>query len=334
MNMPHTQSPKNYAIIGTGAIGGYYGARLQESGHEVHFLLRSDYEYVRQHGLLIESIKGDLALPKINAYNDPSKMPPVDVVIIALKTTQNHLLPKLLKTLIKDDTLVLFLQNGLDVEYSILPLINPDQIIGGLCFICSNKSAPGHIRHLDYGQITLGAFSADKQPRRIPEIMKALAQDFEQSNIPVHLTQDLFMARWRKLVWNVPFNGLSVVLNTTTDKLLANQETRTLATTLMTEVVVAANAWGEKLSSGQGRGIPTMFIQQMLEATEQMKPYRTSMKIDYDEGRPLEIEAIIGNPVRAAQEVDVTTPYMSMLYQQLKFLEQQRQDLRSCAKIT
>ena len=100
MNIPHTQSPKNYAIIGTGAIGGYYGARLQESGHKVHFLLRSDYEHVRQHGLVVESIKGDWALPKINAYNDPSQMPPADVVIIALKTTQNHLLSKLLLTLI------------------------------------------------------------------------------------------------------------------------------------------------------------------------------------------------------------------------------------------
>ena len=325
MNIPPTQSPKNYAIIGTGAIGGYYGARLQEFGHSVHFLLHSDYEHVRQHGLMVESIQGDLALPKINAYNDPRQMPPADVVIIALKSTQNHLLSKLLLTPSQDETVVLILQNGLDVEQSLPPFINPEQIIGGLCFICSNKDGPGHIRHLDYGQITLGAYGADKQPRGITPIMQALARDFEQSNIPVQLTEDLYMARWRKLVWNVPFNGLSVVLDTTTDQLLANQETRALVTTLMTEVVITANAWAEKLSPGQGRGIPTVFIKQMLEATEQMKPYRTSMKIDYDRGRPLEIEAILGNSVRAAQEVDVTTPYMTMLYQQLNFLEQQRQ---------
>lgn len=324
MNIPQTQSFKNYAIIGTGAIGGYYGARLQESGHSVHFLLHSDYEHLRQHGLLVESIKGDLALPKINAYHDPRQMPAAYVVIIALKTTQNHLLDELLPTLIKDNTVVLTLQNGLEVEHSIPPFINPAQIIGGLCFICSNKDGAGHIRHLDYGQITLGAYGADKQPRGITKIMQALAQDFAQSKIPVQLTDDLYMARWRKLVWNVPFNGLSVVLDTATDKLLQNKATRALVKTLMKEVAVTANAWGDKLSLGQGRGIPAVFIEQMIEVTEQIKPYRTSMKIDYDQGRPLEIEAILGNSVRAAQEVNVTTPYMTMLYQQLNFLEQQR----------
>lgn len=324
MKRSQAQSRKNYAIIGTGAIGGYYGARLQEFGHQVHFLLRSDYEHVQNHGIVIKSIKGNFALPKVNAYNDSTKMPPADVVIIALKTTQNHLLSRILLPIIKDETVVVMLQNGLDVEDSIPPFINPGKILGGLCFICSNKDGPGHIRHLDYGQITLGAYSPEKQPRGITPIMEVLAQDFEQSNIPVQLTEDLFMARWRKLMWNIPFNGLSVVLNTTTDKILTNQQTRTLVTKLMNEVLVTANGWGEKLSSGQGRAIPKVLIEQMVEATEQMKPYYTSMKIDYDRGRPLEREAILGNSLRAAQEIDVTTPYMEMLYQQLSFLEEQR----------
>ncbi|MGD1949384.1 MAG: 2-dehydropantoate 2-reductase [Leptolyngbyaceae cyanobacterium] len=163
-------SVKRYAILGTGAIGGYYGARLQQSGCDVHFLLRSDYDHVRKHGLVVKSVNGDITLPQVNACNNPADMPPVDVVVIALKTTQNYGLAKLMPPL-KKDAVVLTLQNGLGIEDDITQLVSPQQIMGGLCFICSNKVGPGHIHHLDYGKIQLGAYSANNQQRELTSAM-------------------------------------------------------------------------------------------------------------------------------------------------------------------
>lgn len=303
----------SYAILGTGALGGYYGACLQRAGLDVHFLVHHDYEHVTKHGLVIESPEGDFTLPQVHAYRDVSEMPRCDVVTVTLKTTQNHLLPQLLPTVLKDDGVVLVLQNGLGIEEKVAQIVGSERVIGGLCFLCSNKIGPGHICHLDYKEIKLGEYAPDYQPRGITEWMHQIAVDFERAGIPIQLAEDLLLARWQKLVWNIPYNGLSVVLNATTDQLMADIHTRSLIEQLMREVVAGARSCD--------RLIHNDFIQEMLEHTVQMKPYRTSMKIDYDERRPLEVEAIFGNPLRAAQEAGVNLTQIAMLYQQLKFLD-------------
>ena len=301
---------RSYAVVGTGAIGGFYGSLLQKSGLEVHFLMHRDYEYVQQHGLAISSINGDFTLPQVNAYNDVKDMPRCDVVLIALKTTQNHLLPDLLPPLIKQGTVVITLQNGLGIEPEIASVVGENiEILGGLCFICSNKISPGKIHHIDYGQIQLAAYGTDG----ITNIMRQIAADFEQAGIPIQMEENLMLTRWKKLVWNIPFNGLSVVLNAKTDAIIADQHGRQMAEQLMREVVAAAGGYGLEIKES--------FIQKRLEDTVKMKPYLTSMKLDYDFHLPMEIEAIFGNPMRAAQQVGVPAPQMTMLYQQLKFLE-------------
>jgi 2-dehydropantoate 2-reductase len=304
---------RSYAIIGTGALGGYYGGKLQQAGLDVHFLLNSDYEYVNLNGLIVESPTGDFTLPCINAYNHTAKMPLCDVVIVALKTTHNYLLPKILPDVIKDDGVVLVLQNGLGVEQEVADIIGADRVIGGLCFLCSNKVAPGHIRHLDYGEIKLGEYAPDYQAVGITERMRQIASDFDSTGIPILLAEDLLLARWQKLVWNIPYNGLSVVLDARTDELMADPDTRVLVEQLMQEVVAGAAACSRIISDS--------FIQKMLDYTVNMKPYRTSMKIDYDEKRSLEVETMFGNPLRAAQKAGVDLPKIAVLYQQLKFLD-------------
>ncbi|HLP92312.1 MAG TPA: putative 2-dehydropantoate 2-reductase [Nostocaceae cyanobacterium] len=303
-----------YAILGTGALGGFYGAKLQKAGNEVHFLLKSDYHQVKEHGLIIESKDGDFTLPQVNAYNDVEKMPHCDVVIVALKTTQNHLLPQMLPSVVKDNGVVLVLQNGLGIEAEIAQIVENIYIIGGLCFLCSNKVGFGHIHHLDYGQITLGEYAVNYESTGITERMRQISEDFENAGIAIELTEDLLLGRWKKLVWNIPYNGLSVILNARTDELMADIHTRQLVENLMLEVQLGAKS--------TGRVIPDNFIQTMLDYTEKMKPYRTSMKIDYDEKRPLEIEAIFGNPIRKTQASGINLPQISCLYQQLKFLDQ------------
>jgi 2-dehydropantoate 2-reductase len=302
-----------YAVLGTGALGGFYGAKLQKAGLDVHFLLRSDYEHVMNHGLVVESKDGDFTLGSVNAYNKVAKIPQCDVVIVALKTTQNHLLPQMLPSVVKDDGVVLVLQNGLGIEEEIAAIVGSDKVIGGLCFLCSNKVSPGHIHHLDYGQITLGEYASNYSPMGITDRMKQIAHDFENAGINIEFAEDLLLARWQKLVWNIPYNGLSVILNATTTELMADTNTRQLIENLMGEVVAGANS--------SARIIPQNFVQLMLDYTINMKPYRTSMKIDYDEHRPLEVEAIFGNLLRTAKTNGVDLPQINCLYRQLKFLD-------------
>jgi len=304
---------RSYAIIGTGALGGFYGARLQRAGCELHFLLHTDYEHVREHGLICESKDGDFTLPRVNAYHDARDMPRCDVVVVALKATQNHLLPELLPPVIKDDGVVLVMQNGLGAEEEVAKIVGPHRVMGGLCFLCSNKVGPGHIRHLDYGHVVLSEFSQ----RGVSERMHAIADDFQRAGIDVQFAEDLAVGRWQKLVWNIPYNGLSVILNATTAELMADSHTRALAEQIMWEVVADAAACGCCIAPG--------FVQEMLDRTDRMKPYRTSMKIDFDEHRPMEVEAIYGNALRAAQAAGAKSPLIEMLYRELKFM-----DARNC----
>lgn len=300
---------KHFAIIGTGAVGGYYGALLQQAGFDTHFLLHSDYDHVHQHGLIVESPNGNTHLPKIKAYNNPKKMPRCDVVVVALKTTANHLLPDILPHIVKDDGIVLTLQNGLGSEEQVADIVGADRVIGGLCFLCSSKIAPGHIRHLDYGLITLGEYRADGLPDGITPRLEQLGADMQSAGISIQLIEDLLLARWKKLVWNIPFNGLSVVRNSMTDVLVKDPETRALCETLMSEVATG--------SAACARPIELAFIERMMMDTEKMAPYATSMKLDFDRGKPMEIESIYGNPLRAAKTKGIAMPETEKLYHQL-----------------
>jgi 2-dehydropantoate 2-reductase len=208
----------------------------------------------------------------------------------------------------------------LGVEAGVAEVVGVERVMGGLCFLCSNKVGPGHIRHLDYKKIEIGEYDAEGDARGVSDRMRAIAADFEQAGIPIALAEDLVLARWKKLMWNIPFNGLSVVLDATTYEMMLDDNARQLAADLMAEVVMGA--------AGQGRQIPPGFLEEMLEHTAEMKPYRTSMKIDYDEARPLEVEAMYGAPLKAAQAANVQLPKIMALYQQLKFLDGRQMKVR------
>lgn len=302
----------SYAVIGTGAIGGFYGAILQKAGFDVHFLLHTDYDWVRQHGLAVRSPLGDFTLTDINAYQQAEKMPACDVAIVALKTNQNHLLSQILPHTVKPDGSVLLLQNGLGMEEEVAKIVPRCRIFGVLCFICSNKVAPGRIDHLDYGQIKIAEYAANYKICGITPPMELLERDFTKAGVEVVLAKDLLLSRWQKLVWNIPFNGLSVILDARTDELMAHGQTRVLVEELMQEVALGASA--------SDRDISPDFLQYMLALTEKMTPYRTSMKLDYDSGRDLEVETMFGNPLRQAASNGVILPKISTLYHQLLFL--------------
>jgi len=297
-----------YGVIGTGALGGFYGGMLARAQQEVHFLFRGDYEYVRQNGLQVDSINGDFHLPDVNAYYNPTEMPVCDVILVCLKTTANHHLPKLIQPLLHTKSVVVLLQNGLGLEEDLLAQLPEVAIAGGLAFICSNKVGPGHIHHLDFGKLIIGSHNVTET-----EILSQLVSDFKSAGIHAELAPDLLSARWHKLVWNIPFNGMTVVLNTTTDRLMANETTRELSRELMLEVIHGANACGIALKES--------LAQQMIDMTIKMKPYAPSMKLDYDFHRPMEIEYIYSKPIQTARNAGFEMHKVSMLEKQLRFIQ-------------
>lgn len=297
-----------YAIVGTGAIGGYYGGRLANSGKDVHFLLNSDYNFVRQNGLKINSVNGNFCIKPINAYNSTIDMPQCDVIIVALKSTQNNILPQILPPLLHNNSIIILVQNGLGLEAQLAKHFPATTIAGGMAFICSSKTGQGEIYHADYGALNVGFFQNDNQT-----IMQQIKADFEQSAVPFNINQDLNEARWRKLVWNMPYNGLCVALNTTTDKLMQNITSRQLVTDIMNEVVEGANACGAIIERS--------FVDKMLNMTDKMRPYAPSMKLDFDNNRAMEITAIYSNPIQMAKQAGYYMYKSEMLEQELLFIE-------------
>jgi len=303
----------NYGIIGTGALGGFYGGMLAKAGQEVHFLFRSDYEHVCKHGLQVDSVNGDFHLPEVNAYPNPEEMPLCDVILVCLKTTGNHHLPELITPMLHSKSVVVLLQNGLGLEEDLSAQLPGVAISGGLAFICSNKIGPGHIHHLDYGKLIVGSYNVSDQ-----EVIPNLVADFHLAGIHSELSPDLKFARWQKLVWNIPFNGMTVVLNTTTDRLMSNDQTRELSKELMLEVIHGANACGVPLKES--------LAQQMIEMTIKMKPYAPSMKLDYDHRRAMEIEYIYSKPLETARRAGFEMHKVAMLEKQLQFIQAHRLD--------
>ena len=296
-----------YGIIGVGGVGGYYGGNLARIGKDVHFLFHSDYEYVAEHGLRVDSCDGNFLLPHVNAYCKATDMPQCDIVLVALKTVNERLLKELLPPLLKSDTLVVLIQNGVGVEADMQSWFPNVSLAAGLAFICSAKAGPGHVNHQCYGSINIGNFSCKNQER-----IDILLDDLHEAGIEA-ASVEYNEARWKKAVWNMPFNGLTVVLNTQTDQLLANPATEQLVRDLMMEVVGASRALGVD-------HVDEPFVEKMMAMTRVMTPYSPSMKLDFDFHRPMEIEYIYSKPIAIAKEAGFHMAKLEMLEQQLRFL--------------
>jgi len=296
-----------YSVIGMGAIGGYYGGRLAHAGLDVHFLSHSDYAYVVERGLQVDSCEGSFHLPHIHAYHSSEDMPQSDVVVVGLKSVNNHLLPELLAPIIKEDTVVVLIQNGIGLEADLQAQFPQLHIVAGLAFICSSKAQPGHVVHECYGSINLGNYSCPQE--RFAEILA----DFRKAGIQA-AEVPYAEARWKKAVWNMPFNGMTVALNTSTDRLLKNPATRQLIYDQMMEVVGAANALGI-------HALTKEFADKMMQMTDEMVPYSPSMKLDFDFHRPMEVYYLYTRPIMEARKVGFDMPKLAMLEAELKFID-------------
>lgn len=296
------------AVIGSGAVGCYYGALLARAGHDVRFLMRRDLAAVRANGLDIRSHLGDFQLREVQAFAASEEIGPVDWVICSLKTTVLDDAERLVKPCLGRSSRILALMNGLGVEERLAAWAAPGRVFGGMAFVCINRGAPGVVHHLKYGRLSLGHLGDDATQTA------ELATLFAGAGAEVTAAPDLCHARWEKLCWNIPFNGLSVAAGGIgTQAIIDDAALRATAERAMREVIAAGNA--DLAARGSASRISEAeMVGRMFALTESMGDYRTSMAIDYVQGQPLEVETILGQPVRRALELGVATPTMDALY--------------------
>jgi 2-dehydropantoate 2-reductase len=298
----HFPEKPRIAIIGAGALGCYYGARLVTAGEDVHFLARSGRAALMVKGLKVKTPTEKISVRKIQVYGSAHEIGPCDLVIIATKATANEALKTILPPLLKPDTAVLTLQNGLGVEEPVADIVGPARVLGAICYIGCMRTAPGVVDCSFPGLMTIGKFGKPAGERT-----QMIASLWRRAGVKCTAQDNLELQRWHKLVWNVPFNGLSIVSGgITTDVIIADEGLRLMARRLMEEVVEAAAKFGHVISRS--------FVDLQFERTAKMGGYRPSSLIDFEEGRDMEIEEIWGEPVRRAKQVGATVPRMEMLY--------------------
>ncbi len=302
---------KRVAVVGAGAVGSYYGMRLAESGHDVRFLMRRDFEAVKSGGLHLSSPLGDLRLERPTVESTPEALAShgeVDWVLVGLKATAIGDLPELVGPLVSSGTRVLAIMNGLTVDREIAAQLPAGtSLFGGLGFIGVIRGEPGRVIHQEFGAVNIGHYGDD------PEELEHAVALFEGSVVEVRPEVCLLKARWEKLGWNVPFNGLCVVAGgVATDEVIHDPALHEAAHQIMREVVAVGNA--DLASAGETSRIDgDALCRQYLTQTAGMGPYRPSTVIDYVAGRPLEVDAIFRQPVERAGELGVPTPWMASL---------------------
>ena len=306
------QSPLGkIAVVGSGAVGCYYGGMLAHARHDVHFLMRADLDAVRRDGLVIFTKGAEVRLPRVQCAGTTAEVGPVDLVLIALKATANRELERLLPPLVGENTALLTLQNGLGNEAFLSERWGAERVMGGLCFVCINRTAPGVIRHLDHGSISIGEFRRAVSPRAC-----AVAEAFKAVGVEANAVDDLEGERWRKLLWNIAFNGLSIAAGANVAEVLADAGLRALARSLMDEVLDAARRLGH--------AIPDSFADWQIERSDSMGAYRPSSMIDFEMGRPVEVEAIWGEPLRQGTAAGAKMPRLEMLHGIIRHVAERR----------
>jgi 2-dehydropantoate 2-reductase len=294
------------AIVGTGALGGWYAGLLAEAGHEVHCLARSDHETINRDGLTLRH-KGTQRVVRVaSATPEAASIGPCDLVVVTLKSTSNDALPRLLGPLLGPATLVVTLQNGMGNVEALARLLPAERIVAGLCFVCINRLAPAVIDTTLAGYVRMAAAVGPINPA-----VERCVAIFAAAGVDCQAEASLEAVLWKKLCWNIPFNGLAIAGGSiTTDLILADPALNERAYLLMKEVQAAAVA--------RGHGFEDAHIKRQFVVTVGMGPYRPSSLIDFMEGRDVEVDGIWGEPLRRGLAAGVAMPETQRLVADIK----------------
>jgi 2-dehydropantoate 2-reductase len=306
----------NILLVGTGAVGSYYGARLAQAGVHVSALCRSDYDIVKKKGITIKSVSGDYhfkpeaIVRSIEEYRiDP------DYIIVATKVLPEINVPDMIRKKVSPLTSIVLLQNGIDIEEPVASAFPENELISGIAFISVSRPEYGLIDHKDYGRIVIGRY-----PSGGSGTIDLLAGLFRKAGVPCEIESNIIAARWRKLMWNAPFNPISVLAGgADTREMIESMPTYMLARAVMEEVLI--------LAKKTGHPVPQSSIDTIINDTRSLAPTKTSMLQDYEQKRPMEVEAILGNALRIAQRHAVSVPHIESLYGLLTLIDKKNRNL-------
>jgi 2-dehydropantoate 2-reductase len=286
----------------------YYGAKLAQSGVPVTFLARRDLAHLQKHGVQIRCPYGDFHLQPVRAFGSSEEIGPVDLVLVCLKTTANADLKKLIPPLLSPNTVVCTLQNGLGNEEFLATIAGKERVLGGVCHVCVSRPEPGVARNMACTDIKFSDLSGGDTPRA-----RSLAKIFSAAGVGCTVAPSIGSARWYKLVWNVPFNGLGIAGGPggrNTHQVLEDPSLLQEAKDLMAEVLAASARLGYPQDPN--------LIEKEISRTRTMGHYKSSSQLDWEAGKPVELESIWGEALRQGTTAGVAMPHLQKLYDKLK----------------
>lgn len=319
------------AVIGSGAVGAYYGARLAESGHGVKFFMRDEhYRHCAAHGINVTSVDGDIYIPstELQVYNDVKSIGQVDWVILAIKSSSSlDSVPALIESLLTEDTRILAIMNGL-IDDDIVELLKPlpyAAVYGGMAFICSNRLSPGRIDHSFYGSLNGGLASPILYGNTVAyeEHMGVLEALWAGTKVEFTSVPCLTHGRWQKNCWNLPFSGLSVAMGgISVDKIVSDPGLRQLADRIMDETIMIANA---DISS-RGYSDSSLIIgdaekKKMWYLSDNMGEYKPSTMLDLLARKPMEVKYLFRKPLERAKALNVDAPMLETIVTQIEAMQ-------------
>jgi len=297
------------AIMATGGVGGYFGARLAAAGEDVHFIARGQHlAALRANGLVLKSANGDLHLQPVSVTDDPASIGTVDIVIFAVKQYDTESAAKLIKPAIGADTAAITLQNGMDKDERLRAVLGRDHVIDGAAYIGgAQASSPGVISHVGkVARIIFGETDGVRSARG-----ERFLAACKNAGIDATLSTEIAKELWRKFVWLSAFSGVSSVLRQPVGAIAADADTRRLFIGALSETIAVARAKGIDLGAD--------YLTQQLNFLDQVPPEtKSSMQLDLEAGRRLELDWISGAVARIGDELGVPTPIHHFIYAALK----------------
>jgi 2-dehydropantoate 2-reductase len=303
-------------VMGAGAVGGYFGAKLAAASHEVVFIARGDHlEAMRRGGLRVNSPAGDLHIQDAVFTADPvAPRGHADLILFCVKSYDTERCAKKIAPLVGDHTLILSLQNGVDNADMIARRWHESRALAGVVYLGAQVSAPGIIRHSSGGRIVFGPLSASLTPS-----MQAVEQVFLSAGIPCEATAEIRRAQWKKLLWNAPFCAIACLTRTTVKEIVESESLRKLAVDCMGEVRAAAATRGVVLG-------PEL-VEETLAFSRTLGDFKPSMLQDLEAQKPLEYEAFNGILVKMLEEAGKDAPINRVFYGMLEYFDNKvRQD--------
>jgi 2-dehydropantoate 2-reductase len=297
------------AIMATGGVGGYFGARLAAAGEDVHFIARGQHlAALRANGLVLKSANGDLHLQPVSATDDPASIGTVDIVIFAVKQYDTESAAKLIKPVIGADTAAITLQNGMDKDERLRAVLGHDHVMDGAAYIAGARVAsPGVITHVGKpARIIFGEADGSRSARG--ERFLAACKD---AGIEATFSTEIAKELWAKFALLSAWTGVSSVLRQPAGEVAGDDNTRKLFADALTESVAIAKANGVDLGDD--------YLAKQRNFVDNVPPEtKSSMQIDLEAGRRLELDWLSGAVARIGDELRVPTPTHHFIYAALK----------------